>query len=433
MTVTDPLRDHAVTDDAYAGIPASIAQEVERLSRKLSLRWWEELYETAYEWDATEGKNVRLLVARVRKLDRLRAEDSASEQPKAARRDEVPDPAPSQEPEAADGRQGGGGAIGEVRRRAEAVADALASLAATHPSVARFRRRYLGGRTLADREVDQFVSSPAVRFFTGRELADAGVPFPSHTAGIVEEGTGHEMSGGKLRRWITVRVTPPGVELSTEYTAQRSLLSYGDGSAASSGALPELDIDWPRRPGPSAPYPIAPGSVAAELGAYAKELARAYLWDEPQAQNFVLTGARPWPSPVRSTMERRAHVGVITLRILPWVPPEAIGTIYRRCQREMLRKVPARWRDVSDGAFELFRFVTSRAPQLLGRFNDDEMATRASGWEDLRRDWNRARRDRRFRTRDAFWHAFRRVRDVLLPELAPPRYDPSPYWDEDAG
>lgn len=95
---------------------------------------------------------------------------------------------------------------------------------------------------------------------------------------------------------------------------------------------------------------------------------------------------------------------LLTLEIDPWLSAPSLLRVYRAYQREILG---GRNRGLRTKSLDLFQFVTER----------EGIQGRRRKWDELRLEWNRAHRDRKYGDYRNFRRDFERARRaILLPE-----------------
>jgi hypothetical protein len=211
----------------------------------------------------------------------------------------------------AEGHPGGDLVRGEASgatRRAAAFASFLAALARAEPSVVRYRREVLGGRTLSEEEALRFVESPVLAVVPWEYLKDLPCA-PWEVEGQVWEEDGElvvELTGPVRRRWR--------------------------------GHIEWRWLRYPRQ-GREEAVRVAAQSVLGWLGELASRLARRYHWQEGQGAWFVLTDTPPWVSPVRWRLNNHLTPffarPTIELVVEPWWPARKLMESYRHLQRQL--------------------------------------------------------------------------------------------------
>ncbi|MDT7944437.1 MAG: hypothetical protein RQ985_07835 [Dehalococcoidia bacterium] len=211
----------------------------------------------------------------------------------------------------AEGHPGGDLAEGEASgttRRAAAFASFLAALARTEPSVVRYRREVLGGRTLSEGEALRFIESPVLATAPWELLKDLSCAL-WEAEGQVWEEDGElvvELTGPVCRRWR--------------------------------GHIEWRWLRYPRQ-GREEAVRVASQSVLGWLGELASRLARRYHWQEAQASWFILVDTPPWVSPVRWRLNNHLTPffarPTIELIVEPWWPARRLMEDYRRLQRQL--------------------------------------------------------------------------------------------------
>jgi hypothetical protein len=271
----------------------------------------------------------------------------------------------------------------------------------------------LGDRLLSAEEAEAFVRSPALRGFSGRELAEHGVPFVGHAATLEEES--QALAGlTRHRRW-RVRIDPPGIVLEAADSWHPALRQKSDTLVHQ--AMPEgIFLDWPGPTGWRESLPLLTGSLVDELRGLARWGKPAGRWGEYQSIRFILTGALPSAGTLTRTLGRHygsdvAAQATIAIQGAPWVPAECVYQAWRRAQDEVRREPKARDRDLGPRALDAFRFVVARNPEAL-----DPRAAPPS-WEELLRAWNDENPGQPFSDRSQLFKAFHRCRETLFPQI----------------
>jgi hypothetical protein len=218
--------------------------------------------------------------------------------------------------------------------------------------------------------------------------------------GRTEEGPFH---------WIQVRTDPPG-ESHEVFGPQ----SYEYLTVRNDKGRARMVSFWPNS-----------DSVLGELRKICKEITTAHPWDVDQATWFVLTGEVPFVRPIRSTIptERllggRAHA-TISLTIQPWVSSEAVESVYRQVQKQVIGGKPGR---VSDKNLNLLKFAIERADSK-GNLPKGEVLVQEwdRRWKQRRSKWCYGANTRRF------WRDLRSVQESIADsERAGIVLDPGKY------
>jgi hypothetical protein len=210
--------------------------------------------------------------------------------------------------------------------RTSLVATALKVDATSQDHIRSFRHEYLG-RLLYRPEAQAFVASPANRVFAREDLLDAGVPLVGHKATFEAV----EIGEGLLR--VAVRVDPPGTTLTGE------LHGYADPDQL-------RRLGYPAQDATIEVFDFWPQSVLDHFIVLSRWTAERYVWPEPYAAQFILTGLPPHVPPIRAEVGTSGHAGyprpVIALEIEPWSSAETVEEVYRVLQRRLLGRINQR-------------------------------------------------------------------------------------------
>jgi hypothetical protein len=227
----------------------------------------------------------------------------------------------------------------EEVQRAEVLANELARLAlyyggdwdeegtrVTAPSVVHYREAYLGGGPITEGQAEEFIDSPAVQYLSLSGFQNEAIPLVGHTARI----TNH-------RDFIENKEVWRRVDFDIEWQGGRAStwVQYGLGPAFEKVRVPRRY--WPLGEKRALPY-----SALAELQKLGSTLAKHYLWDEGEANWFVLTGVPPRTPCFRVEREgggRNDHTQYrLVMSIQPWVSARTVMRTYRAFQRRILRR-----------------------------------------------------------------------------------------------
>jgi hypothetical protein len=273
--------------------------------------------------------------------------------------------------------------------RAKVTALALAEVASEIPRVHRFRRDVLNGSLLDEKSAIAFLRSPALAFFSSKEMKEAGAPIVGHNAVVIE---GTERSRVRHDATIfSIQIDPPGVVLSKAADVSGEPVTF---------RIPVEGTQIERRF-------IYRGSVLYGLRGLTDFLAPWYWWSWDEAIQWVLMGRVPATPAIRSQFlinpAENAERAIITLAIDPWVSPESVERVYRAMRKKY---VSGGFRDWNRGRpLAVFLFV---AEERL------RSGTTLS-WRDLLDRWESANPDRSY---DGglrnFRRDYQRAKDYLL-------------------
>jgi hypothetical protein len=316
----------------------------------LSPEEWEWLVEERYVADVQDGGSTpEELVRIVRRLPHRRAAYPDGDVPPMAERPTPPArarPRPSPRP--------------SLSRRAFAISQLVAHIAAEDPEVQGFRAAYLPERLLAHEEVEGWITA-----FRQQEVPPSRwlpeLPLPP---GVQADLQPKDPAGP------TLVLTPP-VHLD-RLTARRGYPGIGTHIKTLEYATPE--DRWVRR------IPTTAETVLEELRYLSEALAGRYRWQPSQATIFVLTGLTPLLSEVRATVEYRAPYFALTriaLSVDPAVSPRELADRYRTVRKELL---PGRSRPLTDKHIELALFTAARP-------DEERWAEQMAAWNAAHPQW----------------------------------------------
>lgn len=272
--------------------------------------------------------------------------------------------------------------------RARVYSRHLARLAERDHDVQRIRSEFFGGAPLSEEATTRLLNSVAARYFPHEFFKKRGIPLLEHEASLCD------------------LPTPEGEQLGPLETSQVMRISWGNGSPLEEPAGRGLEWRIMQEGTVLAVHPrgrsVMPGCVLDEIREVGLRMVRYYLWDETDAQRFILTGQVPQiPAiglvPLHASSAHHAHCPIV-LRVQPWVRPSAVNAVYRRLQAGMYG---SKRRPISRRNLALFEFVFENPPQ--GRRT----------WDDLRRMWNKKHRRWAFKNYRAMRQEFYRYRDHI--------------------
>ena len=286
-------------------------------------------------------------------------------------------------------------------RRAAAVSDALACLAARMPEVRFFREQVLGGKLLTPNLAEAFVVSPANRFLPLDRFLHWGIPILTHQACLTdwsadwiplprleqldEDSTLIYFSVQDDQLWhfqyrAKVWFEPLGPWIETKIVVVRP----DDLPAAP--LVPQWAIRAGRDPFPA----IFPSTPVDTLRLLSKVLARHLPWEVGDAARFILTGDRPFVPPLRLgsrpgpsviardgvNYARTKPLGEVVLTAEAWVSDKTVRETYRALQKRSLKDKDNR--PLQERSLEVFAFVFRNWPD----------AEPEPDWTDLLHLWN---------------------------------------------
>jgi hypothetical protein len=251
------------------------------------------------------------------------------------------------------------------------------------PIVLHYREEYLGGNPITEDQAGAFIDSPAIQNMGLSHFRKSGIPLVGHTARISKrdelaerEAVWHKAPGAK-RATKRSRITHVWrkVDIEVEWP----------GGSASTWVQYELGLKFqavrvPRRYWPRGEKLAGPYSALADLQKIGARLAEHYLWNEGEANWFVLTGIPPSSPCFRVEFEggiRNDHVQHrLTMSIQPWVSAKTVMRAYRQLQKDILRREN---RQPRLDRLELMDFVSERRHADMP-------------WRDVMNEWNRTHR-----------------------------------------
>lgn len=319
------------------------------------------------------------------------------------------------------------------RRRAEAASAAFEREAERQPSVQRFREKVLQGRTLTRAEADAFVHSAALRFLHVDHVASGEIALTEHTARVLEWEAGwvptptdealrdrsivFHCAVDEHRSWLyryraVVRVDPPGKDFAAEILMpDERIFTVGRYASRHVGAA------WL---GADPPFGLMfQNSAVWELDQTCAQIAPLPIpWDERQAGLWLLTGERPFVSPLRADLGFHAvgttpggkaialgrPCGDAALTAELWLDGRSVAAAYRHIQRWRCGKDNRR---LGDRNVAVFKFVTEKRPK------DPE----SPDWRALMDAWNALQEDKpewKYRYPSIFARDFERAEDILM-------------------
>jgi hypothetical protein len=280
----------------------------------------------------------------------------------------------------------------DLKQRAIAFSEYLAKVASFDPRIQNFRKDILGGRLLTEEEAIEFVSSPALRYFSMDRLADKGVPLTGHTAEIIE-----------YKDARPTRTCDLSVKVQVRWGEDSVVILHRQGTFA----VKYLRII--RADGSPVSAEVWDGSVLDDARRLAESLTKFYPWDKAQATTWLLTGNVPIVSPLKAQCkihhmsygEYGCTFGTITLTVAPWVPASQVLAFYRKQQRKMLRRDN---RPLRPKTIALFRFVTEQV--------DDQ--GKIPSVRQLLKLWNKRYPEWHYRDERRFWNDVNRAVKLIV-------------------
>jgi hypothetical protein len=299
-------------------------------------------------------------------------------------------------------------------RRAEVFSISLANLGASDSTVLKFRKDVLGSRILSGPEAHSLLGSPAPYLLTATELRSWGIPGREHRAEARNQRTG--LGGARWSERVVLKLTIAGRRKTYKFAIRRS---FGDAQW--------LEIPqhlWGRvSPFREVEPFVRPSSAFDQLRKASNWLSQRFPWHPWDATWFVLTGTPPFIPPAEPGIRRRNSQmesggvyrrDLITLVVDPWLSAASLIRVYRAYQRALLT---GRNRGLRAACLDLFQFVTER----------EGIEGRSLKWEELRTQWNRVHRERKYGDYRNFRRDFERARRaILLPERR--TVGPIPLW-----
>jgi hypothetical protein len=295
-------------------------------------------------------------------------------------------------------------------RRAEALEEYIAKVAASERSVHEFRKRFLGGGVLPPEQARALISSPAAAYLPFHYFLPSGkvqVPMVGHDA--THEMRPKERDERDLYTPVDVTVTPPGARLTVHISRWERLIVPGENGRPQS-------------------ITIGSDSVLNRLRELSARLPRSYPWEEHQVSWFILTGETPEVPAAKgryhASRSSAATFGTITLTIQPWVPAETVRKFYRGLQ---LRVVPSDSRALSERNLAVFRFVLSQRQVRIPDRSARNALHRAKpkkpelvqpfSWRALLERWNKEHpegHEWHYKGVQNFWRDFKRAEQAVV-------------------
>jgi hypothetical protein len=217
---------------------------------------------------------------------------------------------------------------------------------------------------ITEDQAGEFIDSPAVQYLSLSQFRKEEIPLVGHTARITSqqetvEGKrvrreyhfAIEWRGGSANTWVRHDLGPAFVNVRVPLHLWR---------------FPEKRALW--------------SSALADLQKVGSTLAKHYLWDEGEANWFVLTGVPPSTPCFRIDQQgglRNDHVQHrLVLSIQPWVSAKTVMRAYRKLQKDILRREN---RQPRLDRLELMEFTAERRQAGMP-------------WRDVMIEWNRTHR-----------------------------------------
>lgn len=277
-----------------------------------------------------------------------------------------------------------------VVTRARALSELVADEAAGDPSVARYRRRFLGGHPIAFAAVERLLASPAAGLVPAVAWAGARVPLIAYDSRIVRETRagcrGRWPDCNRVRIEFEVRsADDEWLAVTEDSPSRRRFLSY------QSGDRPELVVA------------VANDSPLEHLLNLAEALGAEYRWRTSEAAAYVLEGIVPSVRPIEVATSFHVAPGglrqaTVTITVDPTVPAADVARAYRDAQGTLL---PTRPRVPGKRTMAAVTFVSQRRRE-----------NPATSWRELMLAFNRHHAPT-FRSVPAFIQAVQRGRLAL--------------------
>jgi hypothetical protein len=269
-------------------------------------------------------------------------------------------------------------------QRVEAIEEYVAKLAACERRVFAFRKRFLGGKTLAEAQADALITSPAAAYLP----FECFIPFGESRIALLNHSatlrTDPPESDGAGPYSLDIYVQPSGETFSVD-VQRTEWLRFLDEDGQPQGIL------------------VEDRSVLEGLRRLSNYLAAEYPWQEEQATWFVLTGEPPALPAATGRVSRgsAAPYAELTMSVQPWVPADTVRKFYSQLQGSVLASRP---RALSERNLAVFRFVVGQQEvkpssddaqaSALTRQHPKLMKLKQPSWRIMLERWNRQHHER---------------------------------------
>jgi len=263
-------------------------------------------------------------------------------------------------------------------KRAKVLSDELARLAASPMctylsgvTVLEFRERYLGGKLLTEDQAYEFLNSDALRYTDWIAGGLINAPGFGPSCRIVEDR-------------YTVNKFPPMHRHKIMFEISWEGLQHFSGTEYDAVHPGWQELQFLDKTGEIKSIQVLPSSALGALKKLSSQLTDIFMWKEPEATWFVLTGKTPAVLCLTADLEGGWNPDHTQLRfvlsIQPWVSAKTVMRVYRKVQQDLLRKEN---RHPRIQTLELFEFVAAR--KLAGE-----------SWREIQKGWDktRSKRDR---------------------------------------